>query len=219
VHVDLAFIRHLRVIVEMSFHPVAGRCVAGARAQLPDDAVDRDELGFEWITDQHPIQQYRTPIRVTVAVDESRHDRHALGIEDLCLLPSECTDVHGAADGDESAAADGECLGSGPLRIHGTDIRIHDDDVSVARSDRGDRTGSMRPRRDSAHCNAGPSQTKESATSVLVRFHEFFFDRRDGLTVRIVASLIVSHGGTAVSGELTPQTACSLNGTRIRGGE
>ena len=91
--VDLALVRYLGVVVEVSLDPVAGWRLAGARAQLADDAVDRDELDFERIADQHLVQQHRAPIRVIVAVDESRDDRHALRVEGLRPLAGEGTDI------------------------------------------------------------------------------------------------------------------------------
>ena len=104
VHVERPLVLELRVVVEVALDPGARRRLLRLRAQLLDDAGDRDEFDLERIADEHLVEQRRAA-RVIVAVDEAGHDRHLLRVERLRAFADEPSDVRGAPDGDEPSAA------------------------------------------------------------------------------------------------------------------
>ncbi len=65
---ELPAILHFGVVEEIALHPVAGRRLGGAGAQLLDDAVDGDHLDFERIADQDFVSSVVPPAWLWVSM-------------------------------------------------------------------------------------------------------------------------------------------------------
>ena len=122
----------LGIVKEEPLHPLPRRSLGGARLQLVDDRLDGEELDVIRIADDHLVQQ-RLAHRMVVAIDEPRHHRLPLGIDDLRPLARKGHGVVVAAHRHEPPAADGKGLGAGLAIIHRMHPRIADDEVGIPR--------------------------------------------------------------------------------------
>src|SRR5438132_231136 len=128
--VNRALVLHLGIVVEETFHPIAGRRFTRPGTQLLHDAIDGDELDFEWIAYQHFIKQPFAH-RVIVEIDESRDDRHAASIVTLRTFADEGANLRRASHCDDPATFDGEGFSPGLVRREREYSGIGNDEVSV----------------------------------------------------------------------------------------
>jgi len=111
--------------------PRARRHGGGLSLELVDDALDRDELHFERIADQHLVEEGGAA-GVVVTIDEAGHDGHLPGVEGLGPFADEPADVGAASDSDEATALQRECLGARRGGVHRVDAGVKDHEVGVA---------------------------------------------------------------------------------------
>ena len=123
---ELAAVLHFGVVEEIAFHPVAGRGLGGAGAELLDDAVDGDELDFEGIADEDFVEQSGAA-GVVVGVDEAGDDGCAFCIPGGRTFSEDVADVGTGADGKKAAVFDREGLCAGLAGVDGDDPGVEDD--------------------------------------------------------------------------------------------
>ena len=115
----------LRVVEHETRHPQPGR----ARLRLLVD-------GFEQLRHRADVAVDAVELvdtaRVRMRVDESRDDRHLLGIDDRRPRRCKIPDVARRSDRDESAVFYGECLGARLRRLDGVHVRVDDDEIGSA---------------------------------------------------------------------------------------
>src|SRR5262249_22170032 len=88
VEVEPSVIFHLCVVKEITVDPEFRRCLLHLGAKLFDNASNRDELHLKGIANQDFIKQ-NLALRMVVAIDKSRHDRHLLCIDRVLSFVNE----------------------------------------------------------------------------------------------------------------------------------
>src|SRR5215467_10511821 len=96
-HIQQTLVLHLGVVEEISLHPSGSRRFPCFSAEFVNDAGNRHELDDIRIADENLIQQHVTRGMI-VAINESRNDRHLLGVESLRSLADERLDIFGASN-------------------------------------------------------------------------------------------------------------------------
>ncbi len=128
VYIQRAPVFDFSVVEEIALNPVSGRRGARLHAQLVDNPGDGDELNLEGVAYGGLVEHLHTDC-VVVAVDESWHHRHLLGIEHLGALADERSHLRIASHGNETPALDGARLNARCARLDSVDAGIHDDGV------------------------------------------------------------------------------------------
>jgi hypothetical protein len=126
--VQRAIVLQLGIVEEIALNPGARRRRLGSGAQLIDDALNGDELDVVRVAYKHVIEQPLAAPMI-VRVDESRHDRHLLGVVHLNLFANESSDLFAASHRDEPATLDRKRL---RLRLAGIDrvyLGVEDDEI------------------------------------------------------------------------------------------
>jgi hypothetical protein len=131
VHVELAVVLHLGVVEEVSVNPKAGGHLLSFGSEFLDDAGDRDKLNLIGIADDDIVEQ-GVATRVIVAIDESGHDRHLLGVEGPCPLADERLGFCCASNKDEPFALNGKSPRLRHAGIHGIDLGVEYHQIGVA---------------------------------------------------------------------------------------
>src|SRR5215467_7931108 len=89
VQIELAVILHFGVVEKESFDPETGRRLLSFGAEFVDDAANGHKLDFKRIANDYLVEKNVAP-GVIVAIDESGHDCHLLGIERASAFANEC---------------------------------------------------------------------------------------------------------------------------------
>jgi hypothetical protein len=100
-HVKWAIVFYFGVVKKISFDPKSGGSFGGLGTELFDDAGDGDKLDLKGIADDHSVKK-DVAFGVVVAIDESGHDGHLLGINRLRALADECLRLQCASHEDET---------------------------------------------------------------------------------------------------------------------
>ena len=111
VDVELPVVLHFRVVEKVPFDPGSGRRLRGLFAQLVNNAVDGDKLDDERIPHDGFVEKH-VARRVVVAVDEARHDGHALCVHRTRAFAGESSHLAGRSHRDEFSIAYRESLGA-----------------------------------------------------------------------------------------------------------
>ncbi len=130
-HVELAVVLHLRVVEEVSIDPKARGRLLGFGAEFIDDAGDGDKLDLIGVADDDLVEQ-DVAARVIVAIDESGHDRHLLGVEGLRPLADERLGFCCAPNVDEPSTLNGKSLRLRHAGIDGVDLGVEYHQIGVA---------------------------------------------------------------------------------------